>query len=96
VFGGAGGAVLALGGCRNVFGGQGLNATGFEFLAVSSMPPAQSRCQLNGQRQSRDAGGPGRALLFAFSGRARAALTTLTPQVAVAKLRFAIRRFALR
>ena len=25
VFGGAGGAVLALGGCRNVFGGQGLN-----------------------------------------------------------------------
>ena len=25
VFGGAGGAVLALGGCRNVFGGRGLN-----------------------------------------------------------------------
>ena len=27
VFGGAGGAVLALGGCRSVFGGQGLNGT---------------------------------------------------------------------
>ena len=38
-------------------------STGFEFLAVSSMPPAQFRCQLNRQRQSRDPGGPDRTLV---------------------------------
>ena len=39
-------------------------STGFEFLAVSSMPPAQFRCQLNSQRKSRHHTGPGRTLVY--------------------------------
>ena len=39
-------------------------STGFEFLAVSSMPPAQFRCQLNRQLKSRHHGGPGRTLVY--------------------------------
>ena len=48
-----------------VVGGQDLNSwsTGFEFLTVSSMPPAPFRCQLNRQRQSRHREGPDRALV---------------------------------
>ena len=38
-------------------------STGFEFLAVSALPPAAFRCQLNRQRQSRDPGGPDRTLV---------------------------------
>eukprot|EP01043_Picozoa_sp_COSAG02_P014070 COSAG02_NODE_574_length_20131_cov_7.523662_3_plen_84_part_00 len=38
-------------------------STGFEFLAVSALPPAAFRCQLNRQRQSRDPGGPNRTLV---------------------------------
>ena len=38
-------------------------STGFEFLTVSSMPPAPFRCQLNRQRQSRQREGPDRALV---------------------------------
>ena len=33
-------------------------------MAVSSMPPAQFRCQLNGQRKSRHLTGPGRTLVY--------------------------------
>ena len=58
---------MVLDGSRNVLGGQDLNSiewsTGFEFLTVSSMPPAPFRCQLNRQRQSRHRGGPGRTLV---------------------------------
>ena len=39
-------------------------STGFEFLAVSSMSPAQFRCQLNSQRKSRHLTGPGRTLVY--------------------------------
>ena len=38
-------------------------STGFEFLAVSALPPTAFRCQLNRQRQSRDHGGPDRTLV---------------------------------
>ena len=38
-------------------------STGFEFLTVSSMPPAQFRCQLNRQWKSRHLRGPGRTLV---------------------------------
>ena len=38
-------------------------STGFEFLTVSSMPPAQFRCQLNRRRQTRHPAGPGRTLV---------------------------------
>jgi hypothetical protein len=41
----------------------GVASTGFEFLAVSSMAPAQFRCQLNRQCQSRHLRGPGRTLV---------------------------------
>jgi len=43
---------------------SGPSSTGFEFLAVSSMPPAQFRCQLNRQLKSRHLTGPGRTLVY--------------------------------
>jgi hypothetical protein len=54
---------VALGGSRNVFGGQDLKSTGFEFRPLLSMLLAQFRCQLNREPQSRHPAGPGRTLV---------------------------------
>ena len=64
VFGGAGGAARGIGReQKRSWWSRFEWSTGFEFLTVSSMPPAPFRCQLNSQRQSRHREGPDRALV---------------------------------
>ena len=63
-FGGAGGAARGIGReQKRSWWSRFEWSTGFEFLTVFSMPPAQFRCQLNSQPQSRHRGGPGRTLV---------------------------------
>ena len=63
VFGGAGGAARGIGRVQKRVLWSDLNVTGFEFLTVFPMPPAQFRCQLNIQRQSRHPEGADRTLV---------------------------------
>ena len=63
-FGGAGGAARGIGREQKRSWWPRFEwSTGFEFLTVFSMPPAQFRCQLNRHRQSRHPEGADRTLV---------------------------------
>ena len=62
-FGGAGGAARGIGREQKRILWSRFESTGFEFRPFLSMPPAQFRCQLNRQRQSRHPEGADRTLV---------------------------------